>query len=130
MFSHVTIGTNDHDKACAFYDAVLGALGIARYYRDEHSIGYSKDPSQRKDQVWILTPFDDEPAVPGNGVHIAFEAASRAQVDAFYAAALAHGGADDGPPGLRPHYHADYYGTYVRDPDGNKLQAVCHSPSG
>ena len=128
MFSHVTIGTNDHDKACAFYDAVLGTLGIPRYYRDEYSIGYSKDPSQRKDQVWILTPFDDNPAVPGNGVHVAFEARSRAEVDAFYAAALAHGGRDDGPPGLRPRYHANYYGTYVRDPDGNKLQAVCHHP--
>jgi len=130
MFSHVTIGTNDHDKACAFYDAVLGAVGIQRYYRDTHSIGYTKDPNQRRDQVWILTPFDDRPATSGNGLHIAFEAESRAAVDAFHAAALANGGTDEGAPGLRPHYHANYYGAYVRDPDGNKLQAVCHRSDG
>lgn len=74
----------------------------------------------------MVPPFNGQPAVPGNGVHIAFKVDSRDLVDAFHRTALEHGGTDEGPPGLRAHYHPNYYGAYVRDPDGNKLQAVCH----
>jgi len=81
-------------------------------------------------KTFIGTPFDGQEARAGNGVHIAYFAADRATVDAFHAAALANGGSDEGAPGLRPHYHPNYYGAYVRDPDGNKLQAVCHSANG
>ena len=78
-------------------------------------------------KVFVLRPFDGGPHVVGNGAHTAFLAASRVQVDAFHAAALSLGGSDEGEPGLRPHYHPNYYGAYVRDPEGDKLQAVCHS---
>ncbi len=76
-------------------------------------------------KLFIGPAFNGDPASAGNGTHIALIAADRATVDAFHAAALAHGGSDAGAPG--PRYHAHYYGAYVRDPEGNKLQAVCHS---
>jgi catechol 2,3-dioxygenase-like lactoylglutathione lyase family enzyme len=81
-------------------------------------------------KTFIGPTFDGKPAQPGNGVHIAYLVPSRRHVDAFHAAALAHGGSDEGAPGLRSHYHPHYYGAYVRDPDGNKIQAVCHSSRG
>ncbi len=81
-------------------------------------------------KLFVLPPFDGAGQHPGNGWHAAFLAADRATVDAFHAAAMAAGGSDEGAPGLRPHYHPNYYGAYVRDPDGNKLQAVCHSKDG
>ena len=125
MFSHVTVGTTDIDRATGFYDAVLvGVLGWRHLHRDPNRAGYGKWTGP---QFWVLTPFDGQPASAGNGVHVAFLASSREQVDRFHAAALAHGGADEGAPGPRPHYHENYYGGYVRDLDGNKLQAVCHS---
>lgn len=123
MFSHVTMGTNDMERARAFYDAVLATLGHACFTKGKHHTGYGKPDS---DQVWLLSPFDRQPASPGNGCHVAFLAPDRASVDAFHAAALAHGGTDEGKPGLRAHYHANYYGAYARDLDGNKIQAVCH----
>jgi catechol 2,3-dioxygenase-like lactoylglutathione lyase family enzyme len=75
---------------------------------------------------WAVRPHDEKAATPGNGVTVAFDAPTRAAVDAFHAAALGAGGKDEGAPGLRAHYHPDYYGCYVRDPDGNKLCVVCH----
>ncbi len=125
MFSHVTIGTNDIKRAVAFYDAVFAALGVGRFYLDGSDAGYGE---AHGDQVWVMEPFDGNPAAAGNGTHIAFLAKARRDVDAFHTAALANGGTDEGAPGLRPHYHSNYYGAYVRDPDGNKIQAVCHSP--
>jgi catechol 2,3-dioxygenase-like lactoylglutathione lyase family enzyme len=77
--------------------------------------------------IYIYTPADGRPATWGNGTHVAFIADSRDQVDAFHAAALEQGGMDEGKPGLRPHYGPNYYAAYVRDPDGNKLQAVCYA---
>lgn len=78
---------------------------------------------------WILRPYDKKAASAGNGVTVAFETKSRAAVDAFHAAAMAAGATDEGPPGLRLHYHPDYYAAYVRDLDGNKICAVCHAPA-
>jgi catechol 2,3-dioxygenase-like lactoylglutathione lyase family enzyme len=122
LFSHVTFGTNDLARAGAFYDAVLGTLGHARGLERETFISYGDGAGAR---FFIMHPFDGSPASVGNGVHAAFVAESRAHVDAFHAAALAAGGTDEGAPGLRPRYHEDYYAAYVRDPDGNKIQAVC-----
>ncbi|MCW3849269.1 VOC family protein [Sphingomonas sp. LB-2] len=124
MYSHTTLGTADLDRARAFYEPVMAALGIAQPFQLPGSIVFGELIGPK---LFILKPFDGAPATVGNGTHIALLAPNRAAVDAFHAAALANGGTDDGPPGPRPHYHANYYGAYVRDPDGNKLQAVCHS---
>ena len=129
MFSHVTVGTNDYAAAKAFYDAILPALGLTCIHAsdEEGAAGWAVDP-ERAPHFWLVRPFDGQPATVGNGVTVAFEAKARAEVDAFHAAAIAAGGRDEGAPGLRPHYHPDYYGAYVRDLDGNKLCIVCHRP--
>ncbi len=123
MFSHVTIGSNDLERSKVFYDAVMKALGHERFYTGDSIIGYGEATG---DQTFVTQPFDGQAATVGNGTHVAFLAGDRASVDAFHAAALANGGKDEGAPGPRPHYHKNYYGAYVRDPDGNKLQATCH----
>ena len=129
MFSHVTLGTNDLPRAVAFYDALLPGLGLVRIeYSEEYGFaGYARAP-ETTPQFFITRPFDRKDASVGNGVTIAFEAPDRAAVDRFHATAMAQGGSDEGAPGLRPHYHPDYYGAYLRDPDGNKLCCVCHRP--
>lgn len=123
MFSHVTLGTNNIEAALAYYDAVLAPLGHSRFYTAAGAGAYGKEDNS---QFWIVSPFDGAAAGAGNGTHIAFLAPSRHAVDEFHKIALSLGGKDEGAPGLRPHYHPHYYGAYVRDPDGNKLQAVCH----
>jgi catechol 2,3-dioxygenase-like lactoylglutathione lyase family enzyme len=128
MFSYVSLGTNDLARSIRFYDAVLAPLGHKRFDggdEDEYTASWGvDDPGPH---LWITSrPFDGQPASVGNGTMVSFLAKSRASVDAFYAAALAHGGTDEGPPGLRPHYGDHFYAGYVRDPDGNKLNAVCY----
>ncbi|MFM5925030.1 MAG: VOC family protein [Novosphingobium sp.] len=127
MFSHVTLGTNDWAAARPFWIAVMEALGHPVLFEFDGGMAFGDAAGPK---TFIGAPFDGQAARAGNGVHIAYIAASRRQVDAFHAAALANGGSDEGAPGLRPHYHPHYYGAYVRDPDGNKLQAVCHSARG
>ncbi|MFM5955162.1 MAG: VOC family protein [Novosphingobium sp.] len=127
MFSHVTLGTNDWAAARPFWIAVMKALGHPVLFEYEGGMAFGEAQGPK---TFVGAPFDGQAARAGNGVHIAYIAASRSQVDAFHAAALANGGSDEGAPGLRPHYHPHYYGAYVRDPDGNKLQAVCHSARG
>lgn len=124
MYSHMTIGTDDFARSEPFYDAIMAVLGHPVLIRYDKGKGYGL-PTGAK--LFIGPAFNGDPASAGNGTHIAFIAADRATVDAFHAAALAHGGSDAGAPGPRPHYHPNYYGAYVRDPEGNKLQAVCHS---
>lgn len=123
MFSHVTIGSSDPNKAAEFYDAVLGTLGITQFFQMDGVVAYGDATGPK---TFVLKPFDGNPHVPGNGGHVAYLAASRDQVDAFHATALERGGSCEGKPGLRPYYHPNYYGAYVRDPEGNKIQAVCH----
>jgi catechol 2,3-dioxygenase-like lactoylglutathione lyase family enzyme len=126
MLLYVTIGTNDLAAAGRFYDTALLPLGFERRKEDAVEIGYAA-PSDSRCRLWIVTPYDRRPATIGNGSMLALEAESRAAVDAFYQAALAAGGTEEGPPGLRP-FHANFYAAYVRDPDGNKLSAVCEKP--
>lgn len=127
MISHVTVGSDDIDRAKAFYKKVMAPLGYARVFEGDDYFAYGETETSPP-CFWVLPPFDGRPAERGNGWHCAFLAPSRAAVEAFHAAALGAGGSDEGAPGLRPQYTANYYGAYVRDPDGNKLQAVCYHP--
>lgn len=126
MLLYVTLGTNDLNRAIAFYDAALVPLGLKRQRTETVEAGYGADGDVRC-RLWVTKPFDGRAATVGNGSMTAIEAPNRAAVDAFYRAALAHGGTDEGPPGLRP-FHPNFYAAYVRDPDGNKLSAVCERP--
>ena len=126
IISHVTLGTNDKARSARFYDAVLGAIGFARLPKPpEKPLAYERDGQMPT--IYIYTPADGKPATSGNGTHVAFIAETREQVHAFHEHALANGGADEGAPGPRPHYGPNYYAAYVRDPVGNKLQAVCYA---
>lgn len=127
MFSHATVGSSDIVRSKTFYDAALAPLGLEVKMDGRGFVGYGQR-ERRRAQFFVTKPFDREATRPGNGIMIAFEGASRAMVDAFHKAALAAGGTSEGEPGLRPHYHQNYYGAYVRDLDGNKLCCVCHLP--
>ena len=126
MIDHLSITTTDLDRAQAFYDPVLGALGYPRVNRRTSSIGYGERRRDADAPAYISVYLTRGTLEPDNR-HLAFRAPSRAAVRAFYAAALKHGGKDDGPPGLRPQYHEHYYGAFVLDPDGNRIEAVTHS---
>ena len=124
MFSHVTVGCNDLEAACAFYDAVLIPIGLQR--REVTPDGGPTaacwvSPLVPLPRFYVYTPFDRMPAVVGNGCMVAFMAPSAEAVNRAYAAGMATGGADEGAPGPRPHYGIGYYGAYLRDPDGNKV---------
>jgi catechol 2,3-dioxygenase-like lactoylglutathione lyase family enzyme len=126
-FSHVTLGSDDIARATAFYDAVLAPLGWARLKTRKTAVAYGPGGwSHVEPPFWVLRPANRQPARPGNGAQVSFHAPTRAAVDACHTAALAMGAPDEGGPGLRAHYHAHFYGAYMRDPDGNKLLAVCH----
>ena len=129
MFSHVIVGVSDFERAMAFYTPVLDALGVQfRFVEPERPwAGWQSAPDPRP-LFLIGRPYDRQPPQPGNGQMVAFLARSREQVRQVHAIALAHGGTCEGTPGLRPEYHAHYYGAYFRDPDGNKLCVACHDP--
>lgn len=124
IFTHNCVGTNDVEQAGRFYDAALAPLGLTRLgaFLDQ-GLAYGG----RAAEFLVLKPLDGTRADPGNGATFGFKAADRAAVDAFHAAGLAAGGADEGGPGPRgavPHA----YGAYLRDPDGNKICAYCFKP--
>ncbi|MFC6490171.1 VOC family protein [Nitratireductor sp. GCM10026969] len=127
MIDHIGIKVADFDRAKAFYDEALAPLGArllmmvpVEYTGGVKVGGYGRD----RPVYWL-----HEEGGTGEQKHIAFAAATRAEVDAFHRVALAAGGRDNGAPGLRPHYHPDYYGAFVFDPDGNNVEAVCHAPA-
>jgi catechol 2,3-dioxygenase-like lactoylglutathione lyase family enzyme len=119
MIDHTGIGVADMSRSAVFYDAALAALGLRRVSEIEGGIGYGTDHPE----FWI-----DRFHPHGTRNHTAFVARTRAEVDAFHAAALQAGGVDHGPPGLRePPYPAGYYSAFVLDPDGNNIEAVCRT---
>ena len=129
MISHVCIGINNFERAQAFYAAALAPLGhVLKFSEPEKSWSAWKPKDADRPLFIICAPYDGAAAAPGNGQMVALLAPSRKAVDECHAAALAHGGRCEGPPGLRPHYHPNYYGAYFRDPDGNKLCVCCHQP--
>jgi len=120
ILSHVSIGTNDFERAAAFYDKVLHALGCKRIMEHPGAVAYGKSFPE----FWLHTPIDGGTASSGNGTHVAFMAQSREQVQAFYDTAIEAGASPDGRLGPRPEYGAPYYGCFVRDLDGHKIEAT------
>jgi catechol 2,3-dioxygenase-like lactoylglutathione lyase family enzyme len=120
VLGHISFGVVDLDRSGRFYDAVMKPLGWPRSWTEPQGIGYGIESDG--ELALFAHPKDGRP--PGPGFHLAFNAPSRAAVDAFYVAALAAGGRDDGAPGLRPQYSPTYYAAFVFDPDGHKLEAV------
>lgn len=121
IISHVSLGTNDYAAACAFYDKVMPTIGAKRVM--EHD-GVAAAYGKTFPEFWIQRPFDGGKANAANGVHISFLADSEEQVQAFYEAGIEAGAKDDGPPGPRLEYGEYYYGAFLRDLDGHKLEAM------
>lgn len=121
IMNHVSIAVRDFEKSLAFYDAVLAVIGGKRIVDESEAVAYGK----RFPEFWVHSPpFDGGEVQTANGVHFAFFATSREQVQQFHKVALEHGATDDGAPGPRPEYGEPYYGAFVRDPDGHKLEAT------
>ena len=126
MIDHTGVTVSDYARSKRFYELALKPLGYGVMMElppeaGTQGAGLGELRTQKPD-FWIIT------AKVATSIHIAFAATSRADVEAFHAAALAAGGRDNGAPGLRPHYHANYYGAFVLDPDGHNIEAVCHAP--
>ncbi|CAN5474786.1 VOC family protein [soil metagenome] len=127
MFSHVFIGVTDFDRALRFYRAVMDGLGLELRFSDPAKPWAGWHSAGKARPLFVIgKPFDGGPQDPGNGQMIAFAAGDRATVRRVHAIALAQGGRCEGPPGPRPQYHANYYGAYFRDHDGNKFCVACH----
>jgi catechol 2,3-dioxygenase-like lactoylglutathione lyase family enzyme len=120
IVSHVSLGTNDFVKAVKFYDAVMTTIGARRVMEHPGAVAYGRVFPE----FWVQKPFDGKKAQTANGIHVAFLADSKEMVRAFWDAALANGATGDGEPGERPHYGAPYYGCFLRDPDGHKIEAM------
>ncbi len=126
LLDHVSLSVPDLDRARPFYDAIMAALGADKVYDRPDALGYGRRcdadaPGESYLAVYLSATFREDARR-----HWCFKATERSMVDAFYAAGLAHGGMADGPPGLRPHYHPDYYAAFLLDPFGNRVEAVCH----
>ncbi|MFC7473826.1 VOC family protein [Dankookia sp. GCM10030260] len=127
MIDHVSITVPDLAAATPFYDAVMTALGVPVVGRDAGWLGYGLRADAAHPERCYLSVLAGAAPEPASRRHWCLKAADRAAVDAFWRAGLAAGGADDGAPGLRPHYHAGYYAAFLRDPAGNRIEAVCHA---
>ncbi|QLH71575.1 VOC family protein [Rhodopseudomonas palustris] len=126
MLDHVSITVSDIAVAEPFYDAIMAALGVVKVGARGDWLGYGERARpEHPDRVYLSIRKGDRPE-PAYGRHLCFKATSRAVVDAFWQAGLAHGGVDQGAPGLRD-YHPGYYAAFIADPDGNRLEAVCHT---
>jgi len=126
MLDHASLGVSDLDRSRRFYDAALRPLGLVRIVDFGRGSDYGAAPGSLGVEFTITREI--QVRAPAAGAHLCFRAPSRCAVREFHAAALSAGGRDDGAPGLRPQYHADYYGAFVFDPDGHRIEAVCHAP--
>jgi catechol 2,3-dioxygenase-like lactoylglutathione lyase family enzyme len=126
LLDHVSLAVPDIAPVLPFYDAVMAALGADKVYDRPEALGYGARCTTEENFHSCLAIYASPEARPDAKRHCCFKAATRAQVRAFHAAGLAHGGNDDGAPGLRTHYHANYYGAFLLDPFGNRIEAVCH----
>lgn len=128
LLDHVSISVAGLDTARPFYDAVMAALGATKVYDHADALGYGERCRPGDSGHTYLSVQADPTASPSAPArrHWCFKAASRAAVDAFHAAGLAHGGRDEGAPGPRPQYHPHYYAAFLSDPSGNRIEAVCH----
>jgi catechol 2,3-dioxygenase-like lactoylglutathione lyase family enzyme len=125
MLDHVSITVSDISAAERFYDAVMKALDVVKVGRRDDWLGYGERARPtHPDRIYLTIRKGAKPE-EAYGRHWCFKAKSRQQVDTFWQAGIDGGGTDDGPPGLR-HYHPDYYGAFLRDPDGNRVEAACH----
>jgi catechol 2,3-dioxygenase-like lactoylglutathione lyase family enzyme len=120
MIDHVSVPVRSLVESTRFYAAALGALGYTALETRDATVGFGK----KYPEFWINLRDRLEPAEPGNGSHVCFRAGTTAMVDAFHEAALAHGGGSEGAPGMRPHHGEGYYAAFVRDLDGNRIEAV------
>jgi len=123
MFDHVGLNVRDYATSRAFYEKALAPVGyrVVMAFDQWKAAGFGTDD---KPEFWLS---EREPY--GTGTHVAFACADRAEVDGVYEAAMAAGGRDNGAPGVREHYHANYYSAFILDPDGNNFEAVCHKPA-
>ena len=127
MYDHVSLGVADIERAARFYDPVMTALGYVRLSHNPRSVCYGLE-GFKGEAPFAIVLGGTEHRTPGKGFHMAFAARDRQIVDRFYKAAMEHGGADEGPPGIRLNYNPGYYAAFVRDPDGHLLEAVVHEP--
>lgn len=129
MFSHIFIGVSEFERAFRFYDALMESIGLRLKFCDVEKPWAGWQEEGRSCPLFVISkPYDGQPHHPGNGQMVAFMASDRERVRRAHDIALSLGGSSEGAPGVRAHYHADYYGAYFRDPDGNKLCVVCHEP--
>lgn len=128
MLDHVSLGVSEIERSRRFYDAALRPLGLVRIVDFGNGRGSDYGAAPGSLGVEFIITVEAELRTPIAGAHLCFRAPDRAAVRAFHDAALTSGGRDDGPPGLRPQYHASYYGAFVRDPDDHRIEAVCHAP--
>ena len=124
MLDHVSIGVRDIARAKTFYDRALQPLGYRCLSEGQESLGYGADAAS----LWVNAVATPVPEDPGSGLHLCLRAPTRQSVDAFHRAALAHGGRDNGKPGLRADYGDNYYAAFVIDPDGYRIEAYCGKP--
>ncbi len=120
IISHISVGTNNFENAVDFYNKVLSTLGCKQIMKHSGAVSYGREFPE----FWVQSPYNGEPATIGNGSHVGFIARSKEEVHAFHEAALSAGGTDDGAPGPRPDYGDAYYGCFIRDLDGNKIEAT------
>jgi catechol 2,3-dioxygenase-like lactoylglutathione lyase family enzyme len=126
MIDHLSITVRDLSASAGFYDAIMGVLGHPRAAQSDCHIGYGVRTTAERDEGPYISVVQSKGSFSSDNRHWAFRAPTPAVVDAFHRAALANNGTCDGPPGRRPDYHLGYYAAFVRDPDGNRLEAVCH----